>query len=59
MIIGEKTYLDYGVIVRNSVDLIGHRKIGARCILGEYLVDFFQEKEYGIQPLVIGGNALI
>lgn len=59
VIIGEETYLDYGVIVRNNVDLKGHGKIGARCILGEYLVDFFQEKEYGVHPLAIGVNALI
>lgn len=59
VIIGEETYLDYGVIVRNNVELKGYGKVGARCILGEYLVDFFQEKEYGNHPLVIGVNALI
>ena len=59
VIIGEGTYLDYGVIVRDNVIIKGHGKIGARCILGEYLVDFFQEREYGIHSLVIGVNALI
>lgn len=57
--IGENTYLDYGVIVRSDVDLKGYTKIGARCILGEYLAGFFQEKNYGTHPLVIGENALI
>lgn len=59
VVVGEGTYLDYGVIVRSNVNIKEHGKIGARCILGEYLVDFFQGKEYGFHPLVIGANALV
>lgn len=59
MIIGEGTYLDYGVIIRDNVNIKEHGKIGARCILGEYLVEFFQDNKYGFHPLVIGKNAQI
>ena len=59
VVIEEGTYLDYGVIVRDYVSIKEGGKIGARCILGEYLVEFFQKKEYGFHPLVIGKNAQI
>lgn len=59
VVIGEKVYLDHGVIVRNNVKIKACGRIGARCILGEYLVEFFQEKEYGVHSLTIGENALI
>ena len=59
VVIGEETYLDYGVIVRDNVHIMKCGKIGAKCILGEYLVDFFRNRQYGMHPLVIGENALI
>lgn len=59
VVIGQDVYLDYNVIVRNDVTVKNGGKIGARCILGEYLADFYSEQQYKPYPLIIGENALI
>jgi hypothetical protein len=33
--------------------------VGARCILGEYLQDFYENLKNGFHPLIIGENSLI
>ena len=60
VVIGAGVYLDYQIIIRDNVTVGNGSKIGARCILGEYLVDFFSSDGlYAFHPLVIGENALI
>ena len=59
VIIGENVFLDIGCIVRDNVTIGKGSRIGARCILGEYLQDFYQGLTNKVHPLIIGENALI
>lgn len=59
VIIDDGVYIDYGVIIRNNVHIKKGTFIGARCILGEYLKDFFTNRINGNYPLTIGENSLI
>lgn len=59
VIIEDGVYVDYGTIIRDNVIIKKNTYIGARCILGEYLVDFFDQHENGNHPLVIGENSII
>lgn len=52
-------YLDFGVIIRENVTLGKDSFVGARCILGEYLVDFMDNRDTQHHKTVIGENALI
>ncbi|MDE5759069.1 MAG: hypothetical protein K2H85_10730 [Allobaculum sp.] len=57
--IGAHSYLDYGTILRENVTLGENAFIGARCILGEYLVDFMENRDFQRHKTVIGDHALI
>lgn len=57
--IEDDTYIDYGCIIRDNVYIKQGSFIGARSILGEYLMDFYKDKTNKVHPLVIGENALI
>lgn len=59
VVIDENVFIDSGCIIRNHVHIGANSRIGAMCILGEYLQDFYQDLEPGIHPLQIGKNALI
>ncbi|MCB2356981.1 acyltransferase [Clostridium estertheticum] len=59
VIIEENCYIDYGVIIRDNVHIKKGSFIGARCILGEYLMDFYADRINKVHTLVIGENALI
>jgi len=59
VIIEDNCYIDYGVIIRDNVHIKKGSYIGARCILGEYLMDFYSDRINKVHPLVIGENALI
>ncbi|APC42745.1 transferase [Clostridium estertheticum subsp. estertheticum] len=59
VIIEENCYIDYGVIIRDNVHIKKGSYIGVRCILGEYLMDFYADRLNKGHPLVIGENALI
>ncbi len=59
VIIEDNVYIDYGCIIRENVHIKKGSFIGARCILGEYLMDFYKNKDNKIHPLVIGENALV
>lgn len=59
VIIEDNVYLDYGCIVRDNVHIKKGSFIGARSILGEYLMDFYRDKINKVHPLIIGENALI
>lgn len=59
VVIGKNVTIDYSVIIRDNVK-IGHQSsIGAKCILGEYLLDYYTGNKSAIHPLSIGENALI
>lgn len=59
VIIEDNVYLDYDCIIRDNVHIKKGSFIGARSILGEYLMDFYKDKTDKIHPLIIGENALI
>jgi acetyltransferase-like isoleucine patch superfamily enzyme len=57
--IEDDVYIDYGCIIRDNVHIKRGSFIGARSILGEYLMDFYKDKTNKVHPLIIGENALI
>lgn len=57
--IDDDVYIDYGCIIRDNVHIKKGCFIGARSILGEYLLEFYKERNNKVHPLVIGENALI
>lgn len=57
--IGNYCYLDYGVIIRENVYLEENAFVGARSILGEYLVDFLEKRDTQHHKTFIGKNAVI
>ena len=59
VVIEDGVYIDYGAIIRDNVWIKKGTFVGARCILGEYLIDFLDEYENKIHPLVIGENSVI
>ncbi|MBU3101635.1 MULTISPECIES: N-acetyltransferase [Clostridium] len=59
VIVEDNCYIDYGVILRDNVHIKKGSYIGARCILGEYLMDFYSDRINKVHPLIIGENALI
>lgn len=59
VIIEDNVYIDYGAIIKDNVHIKRGTFIGARCIIGEYVVDFFDDFKNKKHPLVIGRNSLI
>lgn len=57
--IGAGSYLDFGVIIRENVILGEGAFVGAKCILGEYLVDFMKNRDLQHYKTIIGEQALI
>lgn len=57
--IGENSFLDFSVIIRENVT-IGHNAfVGARTILGEYLVDFIEKRDCQNHKTKIGNDCVI
>ncbi|WP_298843156.1 acyltransferase [Clostridium sp.] len=59
VIVEDNCYIDYGAILRDNVHIKKGSYIGVRCILGEYLMDFYSDRTNKVHPLIIGENALI
>jgi acetyltransferase-like isoleucine patch superfamily enzyme len=59
VIIEDNCFIDSGVIIRDNVHIKKGSFIGSRCILGEYLMDFYRDRINKTHPLIIGENALI
>lgn len=59
VVIEDGVYVDYGVIIRDNVHIMANTMIGARCILGEYLMDFYADHSNKPHPLTIGNDSLI
>lgn len=59
VIIEDNVYIDYNCIIRDNVTIKKGSFIGARSILGEYLIDFYKERNNKVHSLVIGENAII
>lgn len=59
VVIEDNCYIDYGSIIKKSVKIGKNSFIGARCILGEFLGEFFQNRENNNPELIIAENAII
>lgn len=59
VVIEDEVYIDYGCIIRDNVRIKKGSFIGARSILGEYLIDFYKDHINKSHPLVIGENSII
>lgn len=59
VIIEDGVWIDHHCIIRDHVTIKKNSRIGAGCILGEYLADFYDSLENQLHPLVIGEHALI
>jgi len=59
VILKDNVYIDHYVIIRDHVTVGENTTVGARCILGEYLMDFYKDRKNKVHPLVIGSDSLI
>lgn len=59
VIIEDDVYIDYGVIIRDNVYIKRGTYIGTRCILGEFLYDFYSDRINKEHKLIIGENSII
>lgn len=60
VVIEENVFIDTGCIIRDNVRIGKGTRVGARCILGEYLQDFYENlSSEQPHPLQIGENGLI
>lgn len=59
VVIEDHVFIDIGCIIRDNVRIGKGSRVGARCILGEYLADFYRDLHDSGHPLSIGENALI
>lgn len=57
--LGAGCYVDSNTLIRSGVTLGEDSLIGANCILGEYGMDFCQDRQPHEHPLRIGASALI
>lgn len=56
----DDVYIDCNCIIRDNVKIGKGSTVGANSILGEYQMDFYNNKRNnGVHPLVIGENAII
>lgn len=57
--IGDRCYIDYNALIKENVTIGSDSFIGAQCILGEFLYDFFSDYKNKVHPLQLGAHALI
>lgn len=57
--IGSNCFIDSNTIIRSGVSIGDNSFIGSNCIIGEYWMDFCQDREPHDHPLMIGNKALI
>lgn len=59
VVLGDNVYIDSNTIIRSNVTLGEGTTVGANCIIGEYLMDFYIDRQKHSHPLCIGKNSLI
>lgn len=59
VVIEDDVFIDHDTIIRDNVHIKAGSTIGARCILGEHLADFYTDRTNKIHPLIIGERSLI
>lgn len=59
VVIGDNTYIDSNTIIRSNTNIGSNSFIGSNCIIGEYLADFYLDRQSHSHKLSIGNNAII
>ncbi len=59
VVLGDDCYIDNNTTIRADVTLDEGCNVGANCIIGEYWMDFWQDKNHHKHPLCIGKEAMI
>ena len=60
VVIEDDVYIDYNCIIRDNVTIKKGTTIGAQCILGEFQMDFYNNRDEHIpHPLIIGESSII
>ena len=59
VVLEDDVYIDYATIIYSHVTIKCGGTVGARCILGEHLADFYSDRTDKRHPLVLGENAMI
>jgi acetyltransferase-like isoleucine patch superfamily enzyme len=59
IVLGDNVYIDYGTIIHSNVTIDEGTTVGVRCILGEYVADFYEDRINKKHPLHIGKQSLI
>jgi len=59
VIIEDDVFIDHDTIIRDNVHIKAGTAIGARCIIGEYLGDFYTDRSNKVHPLIIGQKAIM
>jgi acetyltransferase-like isoleucine patch superfamily enzyme len=57
--IGSGSYIDYGAVIKQNTILGDRCFIGAYCIVGEFVQDFFTDQINKKHPLTLGNDAVI
>lgn len=57
--IGSDVFIDHNSIIRRDVQLGSNAFIGSNCILGEYQMDFINDRKYHKHELTVGESAII
>lgn len=57
--IEDDVFIDDYVIIHDNVTIGKGSSVGARCILGEYQSAFYEKRDPGYHPLIIGEQAVI
>lgn len=59
VVLGDNVYIDHNCIIRDNVTIESNSTIGANCIIGEYLSDWYDDRENSFHPTTIGPNSII
>jgi len=59
VVIGENSFVDFDVLVRNNVNVGKNAFLGAKCIIGEYLMDEITSRKKLVHALKIGRNCIL
>ncbi len=59
VVLGDNTFIAENCIIRSNVHIGNDSNVGANCILGEWLMDFFRDRQPHTHELTIGSDAII
>lgn len=59
VVLGDNVFIAENCIIRSNVRIGDNSSVGANCILGEWLMDFYRDRQVHVHELMIGSDALI